>query len=247
MQRVRRLLAKSSARREEGAFVLEGPKLLDEALASNAEIEEVLVRKGLRESTSAGRAPVYELDEGVIERIADTKTPQDVLAVVRREEPPLETLKGGRLAVVGVEITDPGNAGTMLRTAEVAGADGVVLCHGSVDVTNPKALRASAGALFHVPVATAGNAEDVLRQLGDWGYCRVGTVVEGGAAYHDLDVSQPIALILGNEAHGLPHVLDGEIDEHVTIPMVGRTESLNVGMAAAVLCFDIARRRATHE
>ena len=131
----------------------------------------------------------------------------------------------------------------MLRSAEAAGAGGVVCCEGSVDVFNPKTVRASAGAIFHVPVVCGGDPAEVLDRLGQWGLRRLGTTPHGGVDYTVADLSGPVALVLGNEAHGLPPGLSDNLDGLVTIPMAGRAESLNVGMATAVLCFEAGRQR----
>ena len=122
---------------------------------------------------------------------------------------------------------------------------GVICCDGTVDVYNPKCVRASAGSLFHVRVVAGGEPEKVLATLGEWGLHRMATRPSGGQAYHQADLIRPTAFVLGNEASGLPESLDRLVDETVTIPMAGRGESLNVGMAAAVLCFEAARQRAT--
>lgn len=116
-------------------------------------------------------------------------------------------------------------------------------CDGSADVFNPKTVRASAGSLFHVPVVAGGDAVEVLRQMGDWGLRRRATVAHGGVPYDAVDLTVPTALVLGNEAHGLPRKVADAVDDAVTIPIAGRSESLNVGMAAAVLCFEAARQR----
>ncbi|MDP8992724.1 MAG: RNA methyltransferase, partial [Actinomycetota bacterium] len=180
---------------------------------------------------------------GVLERAASTVTPQPVMAVVGQPEVGMDVVAGGRLVVVCAGVGDPGNAGTVLRAAEAAGADAVVVCAQSVDVYNPKCVRASAGSLFHVPVVVGGDARSVLHDLGEVGLRRLGTVARAGTDYTTVDLTVPSALVLGNEAGGLPADLGSEVDEWVTVPMEGRTESLNVGMAAAVLCFEAARQR----
>jgi TrmH family RNA methyltransferase len=148
------------------------------------------------------------------------------------------------LIVVCVDVRDPGNAGTILRSAEAAGATGVVCCDGSVDVFNPKTVRSSAGALFRVPVVAGGDAAEVLAELGRWGLTRLAAVARGGVTYTDADLTGAVALVLGNEAHGLPGAIEESLDGRLTIPMAGRAESLNAGMAGAVLCFEAARQRA---
>ncbi|GAC1322506.1 MAG: hypothetical protein NVSMB16_16570 [Acidimicrobiales bacterium] len=131
----------------------------------------------------------------------------------------------------------------MLRSAEAAGSAGVICCDGTVDVYNPKCVRASAGALFHVPVVAGGAAVSVLEALGHRGWTRLGTAVGAGDAYTEVDLTRPVAFVLGNEANGLPEGLGAGLDGLVHVPMQGRTESLNVGMACAVLCFEAARQR----
>jgi RNA methyltransferase, TrmH family len=236
--------------------VVEGAKVLGEAMAAGVAVESVFVDRSLMangaatvqhllDQAYASGSRVYELEPGVLARVADTVTPQPVLAVVPQIDVPLARLGeiGVDLVVVCVEVRDPGNAGTVLRSAEAAGAGGVVCCDGSVDLFNPKTVRASAGALFHVPVVSGGDALAVLDQLGRWGLRRLGTASHGGLDYDVADLSGPVALVVGNEAHGLPADLQAVMDGVVTIPMAGRAESLNVGMAAAVLCFEAARQR----
>ena len=186
---------------------------------------------------------VHLLAPGVMERTADTVTPQPVAAVVGYLDVKLDALRDATMVVVCVDVRDPGNAGTVLRSAEAAGADGVIFCEGSVDVYNPKTVRASAGSLFHVPFVTGGDPVKVLDESAGWGLSRVGTIARGGADYASADLTGPVAFVLGNEAHGLPDDVAPHLDSMVTIPMAGRTESLNVGMAAAVLCFEAARQR----
>jgi TrmH family RNA methyltransferase len=205
---------------------------------------------GEAERALAGRcldagARVFDLDPGVIARVTDTVTPQPVVAVVRDVGISLERLVAARpeLVVVCSDLRDPGNAGTVLRSAEAAGAGGVVMCEGSVDAFNPKTVRASAGAVFYVPVVNGVDAGVALRALGELGLSRLGAHAHGGTDYLDADLAVPVALVVGNEAHGLAADAAAELDGLITIPMAGRSESLNVGMATAVVCFEAARQR----
>ena len=251
MQRLRRLLGRRSARQAERAFVAEGAKVVREALASGCPVESLYVDPTRLDTAGqivvddamAAGARVFELAPGVLDRLEGTVTPQPVLAVVPFVDVPLSRLEAEDLIVVCVDLRDPGNLGTVLRSAEAAGAGGVVCCDGSVDVYNPKSVRASAGAVFHVPVVAGGEACSVLATLGDWGVRRLGSQARGGVSIDAVDLTVPTAFVLGNEAHGLPGPVDEALDGHVTIPMAGRAESLNVGMAAAVLVFEAARQR----
>jgi TrmH family RNA methyltransferase len=250
VQRLRRLSRRRAARLEEGAFVVEGPLLVAEALEAGLTVHEVLVATGVAPELAADAArrgiTVREVVPDVLARSLDAATPQGAAAVVAAFDVPLEeacaTAESGT-SVVLADVGDPGNAGTLVRAAEASGARAVLFTTGSVDPTNPKCVRAAAGALFHLPVSREGDAEAVLGALGERGIRRVATVARGGAPYDDVDLTGPVALVLGNEAHGLPAALDGLVDERVTIPMAGRTESLNVAMAGAVLCFEALRQR----
>ncbi|HVC15574.1 MAG TPA: RNA methyltransferase [Acidimicrobiales bacterium] len=188
----------------------------------------------------AAGARVFELAPGVVERVASTVTPQPVLAVF----PALDVdgvPDGADLVVVMADVRDPGNAGTVLRSADAAGVGAVVCCGGTVDPYNPKTVRASAGSIFHVPVVLAEDPVATLASLGTSGHRRLGAAARGGEDYAGVDWSVPTALVLGNEAWGLPAGLP--LDGFVGIPMAGRAESLNVGMACAVLCFEALRQR----
>lgn len=211
--------------------------LVNEAAEAGWEIESQYVAPGGTPVATATGGAVYEFVEGVIERVASTEHPQPLLAVVRWRPAPVETLATASFVVVADRLADPGNAGTILRSAEAAGADAVVLTPGSVDPTNPKVVRASAGALFHVPVIVGAE----LASLRTAGLTVIGTSSHQGQAHTDTDFRRRTALVLGSEAHGLAD--DAPVDEWVTIPHAGRSESLNVAMAATVLCFELARQR----
>jgi len=250
--RLRRLVGRRTAREAERRFVVEGVRVLAEAVAAGWPVESVFWDPALAADEEgmalvgrcrAAGAQVDRLAPRVLDRVADTATPQPVLAVVPYGDVSLERLRGGTMLVVCVDVRDPGNVGTVLRSAEAAGADGLVCCDGSVDVYNPKTVRASAGSLFHVPVVAGGEAAEVLEQIGGWGDKRLGTVAAGGTDYTRCDLTVPLAFVLGNEASGLPERVAPLLDDLVTIPMTGRSESLNVGMAASVLCFEAARQR----
>ncbi|HEX2119743.1 MAG TPA: RNA methyltransferase [Acidimicrobiales bacterium] len=249
VKRLRRLIDRRAVRERERAFVVEGPTLVGDALDAGVELECLFVAPGAADPVVAravaGGVPVFDLAPGVLERVAGTVTPQPVLAVARVVDVDLEALAGASLVVVCVDIRDPGNLGTVLRSAEASGVGGIICCDGSVDVYNPKCVRASAGSLFHTRIVARGEPVKVLGTLGGWGLRRLGTRPDGGVPYFGVDMTAPTALVLGNEAHGLPLSAAAELDGWVSIPMAGRAESLNVGMAAAVLCFEAARQRAS--
>jgi TrmH family RNA methyltransferase len=194
-----------------------------------------------RVASSGGR--VFDLADGVMEKVASTVTPQPVLAVVSYRSALLDQLDGASFVVVCVDVRDPGNLGTVIRTADASGADAVVCCEGTVDPTNPKCVRATAGSLFHVPVIEGGTVEDVVGALRVRGIATVATVVRGGSDHTEVDWTRPSAVVLGNEASGLPEDLAAAMDQRASIAMAGRAESLNVSMAGAVVAFEAARQR----
>jgi TrmH family RNA methyltransferase len=238
-------MQKRSARQADGVFVAEGVTLLREALDSGVVPESVFYAPeadaALVAAAAKAGAHVYALAPGVIESVADAVTPQPLCSVLPAVETPIEALADDGLVVVAVDVRDPGNAGTLIRSAAAAGARGVVLCDGCVELYNPKTVRATAGALFRLPVVTSVSVHGALTSLGAAGRRRLAAVARGGDDYTRVDLTRPVALVVGNEAHGLPEELAG-IDATITIPMPGSTESLNVGVATAVLCFVAARQ-----
>lgn len=247
VQQLRRLLRRRSSRYDEGLFVVEGSVLTAEAVAAGWICQAQFWPDGADDSIS-GAGPTLHLSDGVLERVASTEAPQPPLCVV--SIPELDhagLLKHAEFVVVLDHLGDPGNLGTVIRSVEAAGADLVVLTPGSVDPYSPKVVRASAGALFHVPVVVATIdevAESGLRLFGSTSHLATDRTA---VLYTASDLTGRIALVMGNEAAGLPDEWTdsaGPIDHWVTIPHQGRSESLNVAMAATVLAFEAARQRA---
>ena len=254
VQRVRRLARRRRERVDERAFVLEGPHVVEAALAAGIELEAVFHEAAAVDLADRARAlgvAVHELEPGTLARVTDAVTPQPVIAVAPWCDAPLGAVLGAacpdrgavRPVVVLLDVRDPGNAGTLLRTAEASGAAGVVVAGQSVDVFNPKCVRASAGALFHLPVALVGDVASALAALHEGGLRTIGTAADGPIDYDHCDLTGPVALLLGNEAAGLPAGVQAAVDQVVAIPIEGRAESLNVAAAGAVLCFEAARQR----
>ena len=177
-------------------------------------------------------------------RSGRTRSPQPVFAVARRRSVELARLSTEGHVVVTVDVADPGNLGTIIRSAEASGADGVVVTgSASVDLHHPKVVRASAGAIFGVPVADEPDAASALDEIGRRERRRLAARVADAVPYDELDLTSACALVLGNEARGLPRRLDAHLDGAVAIPMAGAADSLNVAMAGTILCFEAARQR----
>lgn len=182
--------------------------------------------------------------DDVVSSLSDTATPQGVVAVVEMRSLELGDLPGDAdLVIVLADVRDPGNAGTVLRSALAAGADAAVFASGSVDPYHPKTVRAGAGALFRLPVVRGIDLADALSVLKGAGFSLLGAEASAQVPYTDVDMTGKLALVLGNEAWGLPSEAPAVIDLFVSIPMPGPVESLNVGIAGALLLFEAVRQR----
>ena len=237
VQRLRRLVGRRSARLEEGVLVIDGPTLVAEAVRAGLDVECQFVGPGA--DPVAGAGIVHLLADGVLEKVSDTEAPRGVVAIARRQRSSTDVLDRATFVVVAHGLADPGNLGTLMRSAEAAGADALVITPGSVDATSPKVVRSSAGAVFHLPIVEIADLDELRVR----GLRIIGTSSHHGVDFTDVDLTTRVALVIGHEAHGLP--ADTLIDEWVSIPHVGRAESLNAAMAGTILCFEVARQRRT--
>ncbi|MEU1666156.1 RNA methyltransferase [Streptomyces sparsogenes] len=246
-----RRLAKRSFRGRERRFLVEGPQAVREAVAHLVEVyvtvEAAARHADIVAAARAAGAPVLTATDEVVAAMSDTVTPQGIVGLCRFLDVPFEEILAARPRLVAVlaHVRDPGNAGTVLRCADAAGADAVVLTDASVDLYNPKSVRASVGSLFHLPVAVGVPVERAVSGLRQTG-ARV--VAADGAGERDLDteldegvLGAPTAWIFGNEAWGLPEATRALADEVVRVPIHGRAESLNLATAAAVCLYASAR------
>lgn len=221
-----------------------------EALASPIDVVEVYVEADLGADVvdavagAADRAGVRvtRVAPDSLAKATSPVTPQGVAALAGiPSRPPEESLRG--LVLVQVGVGDPGNAGTIVRVAEAAGASAVVSCADAVDPWNPKCIRASAGSLFRVPMLEAGDVGECAAMLRDAGMTLVAGDASAEADYDQVDLRGDVAILLGNEAHGLVDGADAAADRVVRVPMHGEVESLNVAMTGAILAFESARQR----
>lgn len=243
-----RRLAAGPGRGPEHAFLVEGPSAIGEALDHLTRLlvtPRALAQHGrlVAEADAAG-VEVLEVADPVLATVAGTVTPQGLVGVANLPPAPLDAvLDAATLAIVLVQAGDPGNAGTIIRTADAAGADAVVLTRGSVDPRNPKAVRASAGSLFHLPVVRDAALESVLTRGRDRGLQLLAAAPRAGTSYLDLDLTRPTALLFGSEAHGLTDDVVNRCDAVASVPIHGRAESLNLAATVAVMAYEAARRR----
>jgi RNA methyltransferase, TrmH family len=266
-----RRLTKRAFRERARAFLAEGPQAVSEALACGAPVTELFVTAEARarhEEIVTGLArngvPVHVVSGEVMSDLAQTVTPQGLLAVCGFVDVPLEQAipiprpgpgpgagppAGTRphrapLVAVLANVRDPGNAGTVLRTADAAGAQAVVFSDASVDPYNGKCVRASAGSIFHLPLVASVPAQQAVNALRDGGLRVLAADTRGGRSLDDLgpaELAAPTAWLFGNEAWGLPDDLVALADESVAVPIYGRAESLNLATAAAVCLYASAR------
>jgi TrmH family RNA methyltransferase len=244
-------MQKRSLRWSEGVCVLEGPDLIDAALDAGVEFEALYVDTTSSTSPSidasvarAQRAGVrvFGLAGGVLGKVADASTPQPLLGAVRFPVHDLASIPATGLVLVLHDVRDPGNAGTIIRSADASGVTAVVLTGQSVDPFNPKTLRATAGSIFHLPVCV-GELEATLEHFVAGGAATIATVVRGGRGYREVDFMTASVVVIGNEAEGLNDVTIASCQSSISIPMAGKSESLNAGVAASLIAFEALWQR----
>lgn len=243
-------LKKKKVRQEQGLFIAEGLRTVEEAVESKCVVQIFYTAieddrtRAVLEKAAEKNVPLYCVPDNVLKKIADTDNPQGVLAVCRMQQIKLESLFAtGEMLLVLDRVGDPGNVGTMLRTADAAGIGGVVLLEGCVDVYAPKTVRSTMGSLFHVPVFTGAKEELFVKAAKRNGYELLVTALDGADNLYKANLRGRIAFVMGNEANGVTQTLLQEADKRVYIPMAGRAESLNVAMAAGIVMFEALRRK----
>ena len=262
-------LKQKKYRTESGTFFAEGLRAVQEAVeyaevtdlfftaAEEEKLHDILIK------TKEKGARLYKADDKVMAKLSDTKTPQGVLAVIRIPEQSLLKLRPGawqrktekQCQSAGIEIDnnapviildriqDPGNLGTIIRTADAVGALGIILLEGCVDAYSPKVVRASMGSLFHLPVVQDVFPEEALTWCYRHGYEPAATAMQGAANLYKADISKKMAFIFGNEANGVSEELQAAAETRLFIPMAGQAESMNVAMAAGIVLFEGLRQR----
>jgi TrmH family RNA methyltransferase len=251
VRRLRRLVQKRSLRWSEGVCVIEGPDLVDAALDSGAQFEAIYIDGdgasapgviALTDRAADRGVRIFMLDQGVLAKVADAHTPQPVLAAVRFASHDVDSIASQGLILVAHDLKDPGNAGTIIRSADAAGTSAVIFTGQSVDPYNPKTLRATAGSIFHLEVCVAP-LEATLAHFAGSGAQILATVVRGGTSHRDVDFTTATVVVIGNEADGLSDEVIAQCDASISIPMAGRSESLNAGVAASLVAFEALWQR----
>jgi RNA methyltransferase, TrmH family len=231
-------LKKRKERVNSKTFLIEGHHLVQEAATSSWNVQEIIVEEGTEQPQGLPDVPVTYVSDNVFKSISDTKTPQGIAAIVEMKELAWGTYE--KLLLLDA-IQDPGNLGTIIRTADAAGFDAVVLGEGTVDLFNDKVIRATQGSIFHIPIFQE-SLLDLTPKLQNEGYDVWASALDEAKAYQTLKLPTRVALILGNEGAGIHQNLIDLADQKVIIPIYGRAESLNVSVAAGILIYHIANQ-----
>ena len=250
-QRVKDLVAlqkKSKIRSTEQSFLVEGIKMLREVpkdRLTRLYVSETFHKNNIAQMKDLGRVTDI-LSDTVFSYISDTKTPQGILGVVRMSECSLDAIYAkaeGAFYLLLEGIQDPGNLGTILRTAEAAGVSGIIMNRDCVDIYNPKVIRSTMGSIFRVPFVYVDRLSDVLEHCKKIGITSFAADLRGSVPYSTQDYTRGTALLIGNESKGLTEELSDQADVRIHIPMLGKVESLNAAMAATILSFEVMRQR----
>ena len=249
-QRVKNLVMltqKAKARREQDVFITEGIKMFLEA--DPQQIKEVYVSQSFYEKNVAREKLEqcnYEiLSDEVFKKVSDTQTPQGILCVMKQFHYTIEDLfrKKNPLFLILEDIQDPGNLGTMVRTAEGAGVDGIIMTKTTVDIYNPKTIRSTMGSIYRMPFLYTEDLLGVMKELQQRGITLSAAHLRGTSYYHQLDFKEGTAFLIGNEGNGLKEETAKAADVYMKIPMEGKVESLNAAVASVILMYEAARQR----
>lgn len=241
------LIQKSKARREQDVFITEGIKMFLEA--DLEKIKEVYVSQSFYEK-GVGREKIekcnYEiLSEELFKKVSDTQTPQGILCVLEQYHYTLDDMvqKENPLLLILEDIQDPGNLGTMVRTAEGAGVDGIIMTKGTVDIYNPKTIRSTMGSVYRMPFFYTEELLQVMQSLQKRNVKLYAAHLKGEQYYDEMDFRQGTAFLIGNEGNGLKDETANQADVYMKIPMEGKVESLNAAVASVILMYEAGRQR----
>ena len=241
------LQQKAKERKERKCFVIEGLRLFEEApveLLQEVYVSEQYLDK-VKDLEVLKKLPYEVVSADVFQRMSDTKTPQGILAVVKMPEYTMEEILAVEdpLLVLLEDIQDPGNVGTMMRTSEGAGVNGVVMTRETVDLFNPKTVRSTMGSIFRVPFLYVDDMIQTIRLLHEKKIRTYAAHLKGEKFYDELSYTSGCAFVIGNEGNGLKKETADAADTYLKIPMQGRLESLNAAVATALLVYEAARQR----
>lgn len=240
-------LAQKKYRDREERYLIEGENLIFDALEADTEIDYMIVREGTSYETDYD-GDFYSLEPKLFDALAQTETSQGIMAVVKKKKFDADYLadinKDDSNFIVLDRLQDPGNIGTIIRTAEGAGYSGIICVKGTVDVYSPKVVRAAAGSVFRIPIVSVEDGRELQKLVSRLGKKLAVTCLNDDKYYFDVDIRKGIALVIGNEGGGCDPMLIEDADIKVTIPMKGKLESLNASVAAGILMYEAMRQQA---
>jgi len=242
-----RQLKTKKGRDESGLFIVEGEKFISE-IPADWEIIRIIISEHFAQRSGMisyqSRADIEVVRNSQFSGLSDTVTPQGIMAVVKQKCWKFDQMiSSGGFLLLGENLSDPGNIGTLIRTATAAGASGMILTKGSGDIYNPKVLRASAGAVLRLPVVTDVDISETINRLKRIGYAIYATVVDGDTLPYDLDLRKDFCWLVGNESHGLSGEAVALASKRVCLPMARDVESLNASVAGGIFLYEALRQR----
>ena len=235
----------------ENAYIIEGIKLVKEAIYENAKIRQIIMCENYADNKEIDKETLYEISkynliyvtEKVFNTITDVKTPQGIIAIVEKNNSTCEINYSEEIIIALDDVQDPGNLGTIIRTADSANLKQIILSKNSADPYNPKVVRSTMGGIFRVNIIEVDNLEETLKQTQKNGFKVMVTVLDTQKSIYDVNYNKKV-IIIGNEANGISKAIQNIADEKVKIPMLGKTESLNASVAAGVMIYEYVRRKA---
>ena len=233
-------------------YFVEGIRFVNDAIDNGQSIDRAVISESL-EKVNGGNTVIAKLTkicsdvfcvpDKLFKEISDTQSPQGVLAVLKKQTTELhKALNSGKAVIVLEGLQDPGNVGTIIRTADAAGVSAVLMTKGCVDVYSPKVLRSTMGSVFHLPIVEDLENGETIQLLKNSGYKVIASHLQGQNNYYDEDLTGKSAIIVGNEANGISELTAAMSDKLVRIPMPGKAESLNASVAAAIIIYELVRQ-----
>ena len=253
VRRIAAYMEKSKARREDDVFIVEGIRMNAE-IPQEKILETFVSESFLHKMQQSEKQHLNTLANGyetvtdeVFRKMSDTQSPQGILSVVRQTHSDLVNIldQDNPMLLLLEDVQDPGNLGTMFRSAEGAGVNGILMSRGTADVYNPKVVRSTMGAIFRMPFLYVDSIPETMGQLRKKGICTYAAHLQGKKSYDEMDYTKPCAFLIGNEGNGLSREAAEAADTYILIPMLGKVESMNAGTSAAILTFEAARQRRT--
>lgn len=248
-----RKLNKKKYRNKKKLFFIEGIRIIEDSFKSNCDIQYIIYSNKLY-NTSRGRELInkikesniecYEVENNLIKEISDTENPQGIIAVLKMKENSLQELKEENNFIVFLDrIQDPGNMGTIIRSADALGVDGIIINKGCVDIYNPKVLRATMGSVFNIPIIYSEDGTKTLLEFKNKGTNIFVTSLDSAEYCYDTDFEKDNILVIGNEGNGVSQEILDLSDKNIKIPIKGKAESLNAAIASSIIMYEGLRQR----